>query len=243
MNGQNRNMAPPAGWTTVPNTEVFNGTGVRTHAWYRFAGSSEPSSYNFTMTGGSGYDMSGGIAAVMGVSTGAPVNASAAQQNGAASNLVTAPSITTTMPNTLLIFGGACNVAITFTPPCGHDRALGPRFGWILQGCNRAGHTGFACRGGNWYTEGDFVGHQLLERGCQHRPRTGRLELARFRPEEMEATVRLTIRSSLVVSIAVCIAGVALAGCDGEERIEARGERPSACADSGPHGPPRDHSA
>jgi hypothetical protein len=119
MNGQNRNMAPPAGWTTVPNTEVFNGTGVRTHAWYRFAGFSEPSSYAFTMTGGAGYDMSGGIAAITGASTTAPINASAAQQNGAASNLVTAPSITTTLPNALLIFGGACNVAITYTPPVG----------------------------------------------------------------------------------------------------------------------------
>ena len=119
MNGQNRNMAAPAGWTAVPNTEVFNGTGVRTHAWYRFAGPSEPSSFGFTMTGGSGYDMSGGIAAITGVATAGPINASAAQQNGAASTFITAPSVTTTVANTLLIFGGACNVAITYTPPVG----------------------------------------------------------------------------------------------------------------------------
>ena len=119
MNGQNRNMAAPAGWTAVPNTEVFNGTGVRTHAWYRFAGPSEPSSFGFTMTGGSGYDMSGGIAAITGVATAGPINASAAQQNGAASTFITAPSVTTTVANTLLLFGGACNVAITYTPPVG----------------------------------------------------------------------------------------------------------------------------
>jgi hypothetical protein len=120
MNGQNRNMAAAAGWTAVPNTEVFNGTGVRTHAWYRFAGSSEPSSYSFTMTGGSGYDMSGGIASIIGVATAAPINASAAQQNGSTSSTsVTAPSVTTTLANTLLLFGGACNVAITYTPPVG----------------------------------------------------------------------------------------------------------------------------
>src|SRR6187399_889807 len=43
----------------------------------------------------------------------------------------------------------------------------------------------------------------------------------------MEDTVRLTIRSSLVVSIAACIAGVALAGCDG-------GKSDSKPAGSGP---------
>jgi hypothetical protein len=32
---------------------------------------------------------------------------------------VTAPSITTTVANTLLVFGGACNVIAGFTPPAG----------------------------------------------------------------------------------------------------------------------------
>ena len=118
MNGASRNMTAPAGWTAVPNTEVFNGTGVRTHSWYHVAGASEPSSYVFTETGGSAYDMSGGIAAITGASPSAPINASAAQSNGTtASTSVNAPSVTTTVGNSLLLYGGACNVSITFTPP------------------------------------------------------------------------------------------------------------------------------
>jgi hypothetical protein len=45
---------------------------------------------------------------------------------------VTAPSITTTVPDTLLVFGGACNVPVTFTPPPGMtelwDRATAGSF-------------------------------------------------------------------------------------------------------------------
>jgi MSHA biogenesis protein MshQ len=120
MNGSGRSMAAPAGWTVVPNTDQFNGTAARTHAWYKFAGSSEPASYSFTETGGSAYDMSGGILALTGASQTAPINASGGQNNGTGtSTLVPAPSITTTGADTLLVFGGACNVGLTFTAPAG----------------------------------------------------------------------------------------------------------------------------
>jgi hypothetical protein len=104
----------------VPNTDQFNGTAARTHAWYKLAGASEPGSYSFTETGGSGYDMSGGVLALTGASPAAPINASGGQNNGTGSSAaVPAPSITTTLPDTLLVFGGACNVGVTFTPPPG----------------------------------------------------------------------------------------------------------------------------
>jgi MSHA biogenesis protein MshQ len=120
MNGSGRSMAAPAGWVIVPNTDQFNGTAARTHAWYKVAGPSEPASYSFTETGGSGYDMSGGILALTGANQAAPINASGGQNNGTGtSTAVTAPSITTTVSDTLLVFGGACNVGITFTPPPG----------------------------------------------------------------------------------------------------------------------------
>lgn len=120
MNGSGRSMAAPAGWTVVPNTDHFNGTAARTHAWYKVAGASEPGSYSFTETGGSGYDMSGGILALTGASQTAPINASGGQNNGTGmATLVPAPSITTLVADTLLVFGGACNVGVTFTPPAG----------------------------------------------------------------------------------------------------------------------------
>ncbi len=120
MNGSGRSMAAPAGWTVVPNTDHFNGTAARTHAWYKLAGASEPGSYSFTETGGSGYDMSGGILALSGANQTSPINASGGQNNGTGtSTAVSAPSITTTLADTLLVFGGACNVGTTLTPPAG----------------------------------------------------------------------------------------------------------------------------
>ncbi len=59
--GLYRSLAPPAGWTLVPNTDYSDGNAVRSHAWYKFAGTSEPSSYTFNLTGGSGQAIAGGI--------------------------------------------------------------------------------------------------------------------------------------------------------------------------------------
>jgi hypothetical protein len=114
-------MTAPAGWTAVPNGDWTDGNNARIHAWYRVAGSSEPSSYTFTLTGGSGQDISGGMLAIANASTTAPINASNGQSNGPAqSKNATAPSITTTVPNTLLVFGAGCNVgSLSFTPPTG----------------------------------------------------------------------------------------------------------------------------
>jgi hypothetical protein len=118
--GSAKTVAPPAGWTLVANTDVYEGTNARIRAWYRYATSGEPASYTFTQSGTSGYDMAGGIVAIKDASPQAPVNASGAQSNGSTgSTLVAAPSVTTTVPGTLLLFGGACNVAASLLPPGG----------------------------------------------------------------------------------------------------------------------------
>jgi hypothetical protein len=118
--GSAKTMTPPSGWTAVPNTDWFEGTNARIRAWYRWAGASEPASYTFTQSGTSGYDMSGGIMAIGDASTQAPINASGGQSNGSTgSTLVSAPSVTTSLPGTLLVFGGACNVIASFQPPAG----------------------------------------------------------------------------------------------------------------------------
>jgi hypothetical protein len=118
--GQFRSMSAPAGWSVVPNTDWADGNNARIHAWYKLAGSAEPSSYVFQLTGGSGQDISGGILAISGANQSAPVNSSNGQSNGpGASPSVTAPSVTTTLANTLLVFGGACANSYTYTPPPG----------------------------------------------------------------------------------------------------------------------------
>lgn len=112
-------MVPPTGWTAVVNADRANAKEVRIHAWYRLAGSNEPSSYTFTLTGGAGTDISGGMLDLSGTSPTSPINASGSQGNGSATVSVSAPSITTTAPNALLIFGGACNNDSAFAPPAG----------------------------------------------------------------------------------------------------------------------------
>jgi len=118
QSGNNRNMTPPAGWTAIPNADFNEGSNARIHAWSKLAGASEPGSYTFTLTGGDGRDTAGGIMAISGASQTTPIDASGGRSNGGnPSTSVTAPSITTTLPNTLLIFAGAGSSAATYTPP------------------------------------------------------------------------------------------------------------------------------
>jgi len=56
---------------------------------------------------------------VLAVSGATSINASGSQSGGTSSTSVSAPSITTTAPSALLVFGGACNNASSFTPPSG----------------------------------------------------------------------------------------------------------------------------
>ncbi|MCD6725894.1 MAG: Ig-like domain-containing protein, partial [Solirubrobacteraceae bacterium] len=117
--GSIRNMTPPTGWTAVPRTDFYETTNARIHAWYRIAGAAEPASYKFTLTGGSGMAIAGGVAAIVGADPLAPVDASGGQVTGSQSSLLTAPSITTTAPNALLVYGGAVNQPLTFVEPSG----------------------------------------------------------------------------------------------------------------------------
>ncbi len=93
----------PAGWTIVPGTQIEDATGGpdtrSTIAWKR-AGGSEPVSYSFTNDG----DMIGAISTFRGVITsGSPIDASNAVTNGSGTT-VNAPSITTTVVNTMVLF-------------------------------------------------------------------------------------------------------------------------------------------
>jgi len=118
QSGSNRSMTAPAGWTAIAGTDVYEGTNAHIHAWYRVAGASEPASYTFTITGGDGRDTAGGIIAISGANQATPINASAGQSNGSTSSTsVPAPSITTTMPDTLLIYAGSGATAASYTAP------------------------------------------------------------------------------------------------------------------------------
>jgi hypothetical protein len=134
--GSAKNMPAPAGWTEIPGTNVYQGTNARIHAWYRFAGPTEPDFWLFTLTGG-GDDMAGGIMSIVRGRTPVPIDAAAGQANATSTRPVTAPSITTTVADTLLLFAGACNNPATFTPPAGMteqwDRATSGAFTVALE--------------------------------------------------------------------------------------------------------------
>jgi hypothetical protein len=115
QSGAAASMVPPTGWTAVPNTDYSDGNNARIHAWYKFAGASEPSSYTFTMSGSS-QAIAGGMLAITGAS-GTPINASGGQVTSTNSLYLTAPSITTTAAKTLLVYGGAINTPLFITPP------------------------------------------------------------------------------------------------------------------------------
>jgi MSHA biogenesis protein MshQ len=115
--GSIRNMTAPAGWTAAPNTDVYESTNARIHAWYRIASGMEPASYTFTLTGGSGMALAGGVAAIEHADALSPIAASVGQSSSAQSITLTAPSLTVPSHNSLLVYGGAVNAPVSFTAP------------------------------------------------------------------------------------------------------------------------------
>ena len=112
-------ITAPAGWTLVRNDYQNDGAGVnefRLAIYYKTA-SSEGASYTWTF--GVSQRASGGIVAYLGVNTLTPVDVEAVQAN-ASSVSVTAPSITTTVGDTRLVFIGTVGYwDSTYTPPTG----------------------------------------------------------------------------------------------------------------------------
>jgi hypothetical protein len=125
-NGSQYGIATPAGWTAVPNTNVAaTDWDAHSYAFYRMAGASEPSSYAFRASSGYGWDMTGGIFAVSGADPVRPIHASGAKAHtsGGAPDCPT-PSLTTTVANTLLLYGcTATNTTTAYGAPAGMTEA------------------------------------------------------------------------------------------------------------------------
>src|SRR5207245_3234275 len=99
-------IAPPAGWTLIVNT-TNNGQNLAESTYWKVAGTvgTDPGPYIFTV---SSSRVAGGISAYFNVDTTTPINASLGQVG------FSAPSITTTVANTMLVgfFGRATGGAI-----------------------------------------------------------------------------------------------------------------------------------
>jgi hypothetical protein len=102
--GSAAGIAAPSGWTLVNRTD--NDTNVSVSSYYKIVGSSEPSSYDWTITPQA--RGVGGITRFSGVSTAAPIDVFASSIGRGSS--ATAPAVTTTANNEYVVSLFAVNV-------------------------------------------------------------------------------------------------------------------------------------
>jgi hypothetical protein len=107
-------ITPPAGWTLLQADT--SGTALRKATYWRTATAAEPASYTWRFNNTKA--AVGTILSYSGVSTTAPIEASSGQANAAA-KAITAPSLTTTSPDAVVVglFGTAKDAAVA--PPTG----------------------------------------------------------------------------------------------------------------------------
>ncbi len=108
----------PAGWTLVRRTAQGGNDAIEMETWRKVAGASEPANYAWGFVQSAGGGAIGIIQAYSGVDTATPVDVEGGQLN-ASSTSVTAPSITTTVANTMLVGSFGIRSLSTFTPPTG----------------------------------------------------------------------------------------------------------------------------
>ena len=108
-------VTAPSGWTLVRRDASAGSPSVAQSLYVRVAGGSEPASYTWTFAAAHG--ASGGIVAYSGVSNSSPVEASSGQAS--TTNSVTAPSVTTTAPGSMVVGFFGMNGHRSVTPPAG----------------------------------------------------------------------------------------------------------------------------
>src|SRR5262249_42181293 len=107
-------ITAPAGWTLLRRNDNANPTAHSLAIYYKVAGAAEPASYLWTLSANTGN--AGGISSFSGVDINNPVDVDAGQ-NTAAALTHTAPSITTTKTNTMIVSAFAMSSGATWTPP------------------------------------------------------------------------------------------------------------------------------
>ena len=104
-------ITAPAGWALVSRTST---TSLSQAIYYKFATTAEPASYTWSFSANQRIDI--GITAYKGVDISSPINANASQVNASSVNVI-APSVTPTVPNTMLLGFFAVAARTRFTPP------------------------------------------------------------------------------------------------------------------------------
>ena len=112
--GSTTTVTSPAGWTLIRKTNQGNNIGMVTY--YKVAGSSEPFSYTFALSSSPKWSI--GISRIIGADAGNPIDTHSGNSGGQSSN-VTAPSITTSSCNTLVLTFYTRKRDATWTAPVG----------------------------------------------------------------------------------------------------------------------------
>ena len=125
VRGQAAISPVPTGWTSIRKDTL--GTSGYVQIFYKVATATEPTSYAFKTT--DAIAKAGGITAWTGVKTSGPVDVSSGATGSGAS--ATAPSVTTTAANDVLLYFGFQVGDVTYTPPTGMterwDVSAGPQ--------------------------------------------------------------------------------------------------------------------
>jgi hypothetical protein len=111
INNTGITVTAPSGWTQI---RVDSGNGIMQALYYHIAGTSEPASYTWSWSG-TGANAAGSIGAFSGINTSAPINASSGAASSSQSSSITAPGVTTTVDNAVVIgfFGIRASTSIT----------------------------------------------------------------------------------------------------------------------------------
>ena len=116
-------ITPPAGWTLV--RRVDNGTNISLAVFRKVATSSEPSSYTWSASGAT--FAVGGIQSFANVDTANPIDVEAGQATPTALTH-TAPSVTTTVANTMVVTSHTFATSTTWNPPSGMTEGFDAQF-------------------------------------------------------------------------------------------------------------------
>ncbi len=115
-------ITAPSGWTLVRRGDNPNGESNTLAVYRRVAGSSEPASYTWTFSSNTGN--AGGILSFSGVDNANPVDVHGGALTTAASTLITAPSVTTSVAGAMVVTGHEYASSRRWTPPAGMTEAF-----------------------------------------------------------------------------------------------------------------------
>jgi len=116
-------IAPPTGWMPIREVVQGSATSSRLATFYRIAGPAEPASYTWTFSGGAHSGAVGGILTFSGVDNSTPIDDELG--NATASSIShTAPAVTTTQPEAMLVTIHELTSSRTWTFPGGMTEAV-----------------------------------------------------------------------------------------------------------------------